>query len=149
MKQLKARCKAKFQQGVQIIELAFVLPVLLLIVFGIIEYSIMFGAQLSLNSTASEAARRAMAYRSGEDVAFYIDQANQAIQNALPTYIGGFKDRVNSNVESFACGDATCIRVSLTYPNYAGNPLIGSFPFIPLPDNLTAEAISRIEPDVL
>lgn len=136
-------------KGVQLIELAFVLPILFLIIFGIIEYSILFGAQLSMNSAASEAARRAMAYRAGQDTQFYINQAEQAIDSALPEYIGNFKEKIVSQVTSFACGDATCIRVNLTYPNYSTNPLIGSFPFIPLPSSLSAEAVSRVEPDLL
>ncbi|MDX1667841.1 MAG: TadE family protein [Limnobacter sp.] len=136
-------------RGVQLIELAIVLPVLLIIIFGLIEYSVLFGAQLSMNSTASEAARRAMAYRAGQNTQFYVRQAEQAVETALPDYIGEFKGRVISQVTAFDCGDATCIRVNLTYPNYASNPLIGSFPLIPLPASLSAEAVSRVEPDVL
>lgn len=136
-------------RGVQLVELAFILPILLIIIFGLIEYSVLFGAQLSMNSTASEAARRAMAYRAGQDTQFYVNQAEQAVQTALPDYIGEFKSRIVSEVTSFDCGSATCIRVTLTYPNYASNPLIGSFPFIPLPSSLSAEEVSRVEPDVL
>lgn len=141
--------KRSLQRGVQLIEMAVVLPVLLLIVFGIIEYSIVLGAQLILNSAASEAARRTMAFVPNTDAAGYEAIAASEIQTALPDFIGDFKNQVTPEIESFDCNGGTCIRIRLSYLGYSTNPLIANFPLIPLPDDLSAEAIARVEVDTL
>ncbi|ACB85885.1 TadE/TadG family type IV pilus assembly protein [Natranaerobius thermophilus] len=45
------------ERGQALVELAFVLPVLLLLVFGIIEFGSIFHAQLTLNNASREGAR--------------------------------------------------------------------------------------------
>jgi Flp pilus assembly protein TadG len=48
---------AKDERGAAAVEFALILPVLLLILIGIIEFSLAFNAQLSLNQAAREGAR--------------------------------------------------------------------------------------------
>lgn len=48
---------AKNEEGAAAVEFALILPVLLLILIGIIEFSLAFNAQLSLNQAAREGAR--------------------------------------------------------------------------------------------
>jgi len=125
------------------IELVLTLPILLAVIFAIVEYSVLLGAMLIMNNTTSEAT----VYRSGFAIGDYESFAQDALEDLLPTYVGSFRESVVSSVNSFACGDSTCLRVRLDYPNYSSNPLVGNSFFIPLPENLSAESTTRVEPN--
>ena len=45
------------ERGAAAVEFAFVLPVLLLLVLGLIEFSLLFNAQISVTNAAREGAR--------------------------------------------------------------------------------------------
>ncbi|HEX4880260.1 MAG TPA: TadE family protein [Limnobacter sp.] len=143
MKTLK---KAR-QTGALMIELVLTLPVLLAVAFAIVEYSVLLGALLVMNNTTTEAARQATVYRSGFSQSDYEELARDALTDLLPNYVGDFRANVQPTVTSFACGDSVCMRLRLVYPNYAGNPIVGNSFFIPLPNNLSAEATTRVEPN--
>jgi len=130
-----------------LIELVFTLPILLAVVFAIVEYSILLGALLIMNNSTSEAARQTTVFRSGFTQADYENLARASLAESLPNYVGDFKTNVVASVNSFACGDSTCMRLRLDYPNYKTNPLVGNTLFIPLPENLSAESTTRVEPN--
>ncbi|MFN7507546.1 MAG: TadE family protein, partial [Limnobacter sp.] len=48
----------RMQVGALLIELVLTLPVLLAVVFAIVEYSVLLGALLIMNNSTSEAARQ-------------------------------------------------------------------------------------------
>ena len=135
------------QAGALLIELVFTLPILLAVVFAIVEYSILLGALLIMNNSTSEAARQTTVFRSGFTQADYENLARASLAESLPNYVGDFKTNVVASVNSFACGDSTCMRLRLDYPNYKTNPLVGNTLFIPLPENLSAESTTRVEPN--
>ncbi|HEX4842535.1 MAG TPA: TadE family protein [Limnobacter sp.] len=135
------------QRGALMIELILTLPVLLAVVFAIVEYSVLLGAMLVMNNTTTEAARQVTVYRSGFSQADYEDLARDALQDLLPTYVGGFRANVQPSVTSFACGDSVCMRLRLDYPDYSGNPIVGNSFFVPLPASLSAESTTRVEPN--
>lgn len=107
----------------------------------------MLGALLVMNNATSEAARQATVYRNGFSEADYINLARTALNRSLPKYVGNFKLNVVPTVSSFACGDSTCLRLQVVYPNYSNNPLVGNAFIIPLPQRLTAESTTRVEPN--
>ncbi|HEY1057723.1 MAG TPA: TadE family protein [Limnobacter sp.] len=135
------------QAGALLVEMALTLPILLLVVFGIVEYTIMFGAMIVMSNAATEAARQVTVYRSGYSQSDYETAAMQSLNSALPSYVGDFKNRVQKTVTPFACGDSVCLRLTLTYPNYKTNPLVANYAFLPLPASLTAQATTRVEPN--
>lgn len=53
------RAKIKNQRGQALVEMALVLPILILIVFGIIEFGRIYTAQLQINSVARQTVRSA------------------------------------------------------------------------------------------
>ena len=63
------------QKGQSLVEFALILPVLLLLVFGIIQFGIIFNGQISVTSAAREGARVAVV--SGEV------EARNRVKNAL------------------------------------------------------------------
>lgn len=135
------------QGGALMVELVLTLPVLLAVIFAIVEYSVLLGAMLIMNNTTSEVARQATVYRSGFALSDYETLAEESLEDLLPVYVGAFRESVVPSVVSFACGDSTCLRVRLDYPNYNNNPLVGNSFFIPLPENLSAESTTRVEPN--
>lgn len=135
------------QAGALLIELVFTLPILLAVVFAIVEYSILLGALLIMNNSTSEAARQTTVFRSGFSQADYENLARASLAESLPNYVGDFRSNVVASVNSFACGDSTCMRLRLDYPNYKTNPLIANTLFIPLPESLSAESTTRVEPN--
>lgn len=144
---LKSGARAKAQKGASAVEFALVAPVFLFITFALIEYSVIFGALFCLNSATAEAARRTTVFQSGYSEANYKTFGDTALLNALPTYIGTFKNTVVRQTTIEDCGSERCIRFKATYPNYAANPLIFHFPSFILPGNLVSESVARIEVD--
>lgn len=59
----------KKEEGAAAVEFALILPVLLLILIGIIEFSMAFNAQLSLNQAAREGARYMAIHNNAGDAA--------------------------------------------------------------------------------
>jgi len=55
----RAFCSRRTDQGAAAVELAFLLPVLLFVIFGIIDYGRMLNAQITLTEAAREGARAA------------------------------------------------------------------------------------------
>lgn len=129
------------------IELVLTLPIFLTVIFAIVEYSVLLGAMLIMNNITSEAARQATVYRSGFGSGDYESIAHNVLRDSLPAYVGSFRESVMPSVNSFACGDSTCLQVRLDYPDYSRNPLVGNSFFIPLPERLSAESITRVEPN--
>lgn len=143
---MKIRRK-KNQSGALLVELVLTIPILLAVIFAIVEYSVLLGALLVMNNTTVEAARQATVYRSGFALTDYESLGEEALQDLLPEYVGSFRASIVPSVSSFACGDSVCLRLRLDYPNYSSNPIVGNSFFIPLPENLSAESTTRVEPN--
>lgn len=135
------------QQGALLVELVLTLPILLAVVFAIVEYSVLLGALLIMNNTTSEAARQVTVFRTGFSQADYEEFARDSLDSLLPQYVGNFRENIVQSVNATPCGDSVCLRLRLVYPNYQDNPLVGNSFFIPLPANLSAESTTRVEPN--
>jgi len=77
------RVKIPFQnqQGVAALEFALILPVFLLILLGVIEFSLFFWTRNSLNFAVQEAARLALI-----DGSVTASQLNEAVLGSLPEF---------------------------------------------------------------
>lgn len=78
----------KEEKGQSLVEFALLLPVLMLIILGIIEFGFMFNAKITLNSAAREGAR---VYAVSKDEA----EVNQAVNDTLG-YLGSGDSIVKS-----------------------------------------------------
>lgn len=139
-------------------EFALVVPVLVLILFGIISYGVMLSFRQSLSQAAAEGARAAA-------VTFVDDEkkgeAVLAVSGALDSFEvtcteGGDLVRDGSDVgdcdisEPGTCtpsagADVQCVTVKLEY-DYANGSIVPTFPGlgIILPDTLSYEAQARV-----
>jgi Flp pilus assembly protein TadG len=75
----------KSQKGTAVVEFAVILPLLLLIVFGIVEFGLIFYNQAILTNASREGARRAIVYRTdGSNNRIY---SGTAIEDAVNQYL--------------------------------------------------------------
>lgn len=133
-------------RGAAAVEFALVLPVLLLIVFGIIEFGILFAQQLALNSGARTGARAGVV---GDKTC---DQVATAAQSAAASIgMSAASITVVSSVNGASCSGAAkpCakqrgmpLEVLLSYPGSLDIPLFGSFAV-----TLTGKGVYRCESD--
>ena len=112
-------------RGAAAVEFALVLPVLVLMLLGLIEFSILFNTQISLTNAAREGAR---------SMAIHHDQAvaKTAAIAAAPSIINPAVTTGNVNVgisPAPPCASGKTVRVTITYPA----PLLTGFFGVTLP----------------
>lgn len=148
----KTRMTGPKDRGAAMVEFALVVPVLLLIVFGIINFGYLFGQQLALNQAVRAGARGAVVSGNGEakDITAVLTLVQQAAQGSLisdATKIRYQNPAVDAATPPYVrtCNDSGVgqnLQVKVEYPTSALIPL-----FIPGFDNfdLKAEAVFRCE----
>ncbi|HYF74098.1 MAG TPA: TadE/TadG family type IV pilus assembly protein [Nocardioides sp.] len=148
------------EHGAAAVEFALVVPVLLLIVFGIISYGYMLSFRQALSQGAAEGARAAAvsplpAQADKQQAA--LDAVNEALDSygvaCAGTAVGsnlmkGTTDVGSCSVATAACtndGTKDCVTASLDY-EYADHPLLPSVPGLGvlLPDHLRYEAVAQV-----
>lgn len=139
----------KEQQGVAAIELAFVLPVLLALVLGLVFYGLTFLVQQTLAMAAAEGSRAAIQFQ--PSLAQRVTAAEQTARNALPTFI---RSRMATNDVTATSAPCTapagfeCVTVRVRFALTGGtSPFLPSVVFVPLPAELRASATSQLGAD--
>lgn len=132
-------------RGAAAVEFALILPILLILVFGIINYGDMLSVRQSVSQAASEGARAA-AVNPGSNAA-KIAAAKEAVGGALDAQdqecTGWGAGAGQCNVTIAACaGEPTkqcaTVKVDIQY-----DAIIAGFGIV-LPDNLTYTAVARV-----
>lgn len=135
------------QGGAVAVEFALVLPFLLLVVFGIIQYGLYFYADQGGSDAARKAARLAAvgkytdctSFRNSikADIASLGDEANASITRSYKSDAGAVRASDGSNV---LIGDFATVRVSFDSFDF-------NFPFLPFIQGgrVTATAKARVE----
>lgn len=140
-------------RGAAAVEFALVVPVILLLLFGIIDYGFMLSFRQSISQAAAEGARAAAVTPSGGS---YTTNAANAVSQAIGygvtcTLPGGALTKSSATVGSCSATTAactyntskTCITVSVTY-NYTQAPIFPNLPGIPMPSTMTYTAVSEV-----
>ena len=135
------------------VEFALVLPIFLLLLFGIIEYGTVFLVRNQIIDATSDAARSAVTYT---DINSAITIAESALaadvihasDGLIPSSDGcgtaamtctATQDTTSCTPPpSLVSGSWECLKVTVSY-DYADHPVI-ALPFLPLPANLTASS---------
>lgn len=131
------RRKTSNQQGQAVVEFAVILPVLLLVLFSILQFGIVFNNYIQVTAAAREGARKAAVSR-GLGAAGAKSAAITAAKGAAP---GLNQSKVNvtfPNNPSFTAG--TDVVVQVTYP-YSIN-ILGK---VVSSGNLTSSTTMRVE----
>ncbi len=135
------------QRGASAVEFALVLPIFLLLLFGIIQYGTIFLVRNQMIDATSDAARSAVTYQSiGAAVYAARTELQQDVQQD-----GAGLIPINCSNPALTCSasqiDAptcnapqnySCLRVTVTY-NYKKHPVI-DFPLLPTPSSLSVSS---------
>jgi Flp pilus assembly protein TadG len=146
-----ARGRLRSERGAELIEMAFVLPLLLLIVVGIIDFGFLFRELSVVTNAAREGARAGILpdYGADQNVVDRVQQYMDASGVNVSCAIGGSSCNVNAPVVSVASPSGTfqARNVSVTiFHNFSFlgpiSALVGgSFTSVPL----TGRAVMRLE----
>ena len=143
---VRGRGRRPDDRGAAAVEFALLVPLLLVLVFGIIGYGFMLSFRQGMSQGASEGARAgavwSAAYTPSQDPA-RIAAATAQVDNALRSYGVSCSSGATCEITIGACGTARCVTVKVSYP-YRAKPLTGSVPFVPLPTTLSYTATARV-----
>ena len=121
------------KRGMAMVEMIFVLPLLLLLVFAIAEFGLMFSRWLTLSNAVREGARTGVAWR-GPTCATTVPAIKTQVENAVVTYAraGGVPLNPADVIVTGDCGaSGTELEVSASY-FFKLNIPFASFSSIPL-----------------
>ncbi|HEV3104710.1 MAG TPA: TadE/TadG family type IV pilus assembly protein [Trinickia sp.] len=140
-------------RGSAAVEFALVFPMLFMVLYGIVTYSVIFVAEQNLTLAAEEGARAALNYQSATSVAAALAARSQQACTVASQLAGSFSSNTSCSTQSQACSyDASmdCVQVTLTY-NYASHPLVPTLPLLSLalPQSLTSVATVQLNPETL
>lgn len=137
------RLKSKGQRGASAVEFAIVLPVLVLLVFGIIEFSVALYDKAMITNASREGARAGIVFRvpsvTDEEI---INVVNTYLGNNLITFGGPVTATTSVTRIGYNPGDELKVTVNYTYtflviPSFVES-LSGGI-------NMVAETVMRME----
>jgi len=134
--------RADDERGAAALEFGLVIPVVLMLIFGIIQYGFMYWSLQTASATAREAARSLIV---GTTEACTLDRAeeladNPAVGGGAPAAVARYLDADGAPTSGPVEGGMVEVEVSLTTLNL-------NMPFLPLPDggNVVQTAEARVE----
>lgn len=144
-------------RGAAAVEFALVAPLLLLLVFGIIQYGYMLSFRQAISQGAADGARAAAIAPAGQVNALRVGDAYERLSDALGSYgvrcDSGTLKRGSATVGSCAAGIAACpapdagddcVTVTVSY-DYKGSPLLPPLGLgIAMPDTLEYAAVAEV-----
>lgn len=74
--------------GQALVEFALIAPLFFILIFGVIQFGVIFGGQIGLGNGAREVARYASTVPANANVATVTAQANAVMQRSIPGYNG-------------------------------------------------------------
>ena len=114
--------KAKRQEGASAVEFAIILPLLLILVFGIIEFSILFYDKAMITNASREGAREGIVYRydpdgglNHPDDADIVATVDQYVQNHLISFGSGDVVTTTITRPGDSPGDSLTVTVNYDY----------------------------------
>ncbi|GAA4695496.1 TadE family protein [Nocardioides nanhaiensis] len=148
--------RRRVERGAAAVEFALVAPLLLVIVFAIISYGVMFSFRQGLSQAAAEGARAAaLAPATPTSTTFgAAAKARTAVAAALGSgyscsTTGNLLMRGTTTVGTCTVtSPASCTTASCTYSvrlvyRYDDHPLVPTFPFVPVPEELVYVASAQ------
>jgi len=140
--------RTRGERGASAIEFALVVPLFLVVIFGVIQYGLYFYSMQSGTSAVGEATRRMTVGDCQTDTALKtllrsrLGSATTATSNADVTVVKSYTKADGSTTMAVPGEIGGTVTLSLSYPS-----LNLKFPFVPVPDGgtVTRSATARIE----
>lgn len=144
---MKLSRKAHGEDGAALVEMALVTPLLLLLLFGIIEFGWLFGQFNEIRHSVRETARYAAVSNPDRDGSGSVDEDDVIVTacNALNLPTGSTVDIEVVATGSREVGDGGTVTITATVPSLTSVPLVSFL----LPESLTNSAEFRLEQDAL
>jgi Flp pilus assembly protein TadG len=146
------KVRLKSQSGASAVEFALILPILLLLVFGIIEMGFVLFDKAMITNASREGARTGISYRvppfTDEEISEEISKVVKSyLGNALITFAESANPTVTVTKNSSTPRDELKVTVAYTYtslilPNLINSPVKQDFP---REFNMIAETTMRME----
>jgi Flp pilus assembly protein TadG len=134
--------KLRADRGAAAVEMAIVIPVLLMILFGIIDFGRMYNAQVTLTDAAREGARAAAA---GDSADNRVQAVTTGMNPKVTTDAVSYTDSANRTVT--ACGADVTAKVTVRYTFSYVTPfaaIAGMFPGAKFGGNVAMTATASI-----
>jgi Flp pilus assembly protein TadG len=137
--------------GSAAVEFALVFPLLFLVLYGIVTYSVVFVAQQNLTLAAEDGARAALAFQRATTVAGALSARSSnacTVANQSTGWLGAYA-QCAAQAQSCSYDSAmSCVQVTLTY-DYANHPLVPTLPLLSLalPQTLSSVATVQLDPE--
>ncbi|MDP4092184.1 MAG: TadE/TadG family type IV pilus assembly protein [Bacillota bacterium] len=125
----------KSQKGQSLVEMALILPILLILVMGIIDFGLLFGNYMTIDNASREGARNAVVGKTDTQVTDIVQGMTQNLDRA------DMKITIYPGQSVRKKGDEVTITVE--YDNKLITPIISAI--IPNPVHLTAKTVMRME----
>jgi Flp pilus assembly protein TadG len=106
--------KLRNERGAAAVEFAIVLPLLLFVVFGIIEFSIIFYDKAMITNASREGARAGIVYRPGDPPRLTEQEIKDVVDTYLQTHLISFGGTSSATVTAPAAGSATGTPLTVT-----------------------------------
>lgn len=133
-------------RGASAVEFAIILPLLLMILFGIIEFSIIFYDKAMITNASREGARLGIVFRQDRDAgtedAEIESVVNGYLTDKLITFGSSVPAAIEIDREGFDTGDSLTVRVSYLYDFLIVPNLVNT---IAGPINLTGTTVMKME----
>lgn len=137
---MRARLR-RDERGAAALELALVLPVFMLIIYGALSFGLAMSDQSSLTQAAAEGARAAVGAANGT----YTTVATSAAQARVTATVGTSNGQYATVTSTMVtCGTGNCVKVAISFP-YAAHPVIPNAPGLGLVIPQTLNAVYEVQ----
>src|SRR2546430_6125915 len=119
------------ERGAALVEMAMVLPVLMLLIMGIIVYGQWLACANALQQSANEGARASLSGLSQEERAL---TARQTVTDSLSHYDGIDQRKIVVGIQD----DGATVNVTVNY-DMSDQPVM-NLPFVPIPDKIVSRS---------
>lgn len=127
--------KMKKNKGQSLVETAFVLPIILLILMGIIDFGMMFNNYLIIGNASREGARSAAVGATDDEIRTIVNTVSSTLN------ISGIVTEISPGESERKKGDEVVVKVKYQYKLIT--PMISAL--LPNPINITGTTVMRIE----
>ena len=145
--EIQSAARRRFdERGSQVVEFAIASVLLLVLLFGIIEFGYVLSFKQGLTQAAAEGARVGAVGGDAAAIATAVNKSAGAFKQTCNTGGLSCKNGAGSTTLSpTACGSNTCITVEVSY-DWKNYPLLPKFPGLGLilPDTLKSTSVARV-----